>query len=351
MNVTYTGKLDIGGGGIGTTAYHQVMPLEREGLLKVAYAANNSKAPKKKLFRKVPSSPDKELTDNQYFDIYCSMKIKDAKVIQSWCSHCLNTFEKHPNSVKVINLFSAHIKTQAKLVNGELGTQLVSDSNIKQVSRELELADYIFIPSEFIRSSLREYKLDGKVIMVPFGVDLVKFYPVERKDKTFRVIFSGQNWIRKGLIYLLNAWNEINLENSELIVTGIAPELAVELNKKFPSVKAGWVENIIEAYQQSDVFCLPALEDGCPLATYEAMACGLPAIITNTTGTYQHIYNGTNGFIINSRDSKAIAERLQWLHDNREQCRKMGMSARKTIEAFPWERHEKGYIDFIKRII
>ena len=95
---------------------------------------------------------------------------------------------------------------------------------------------------------------------------------------------------------------------------------------------------------------MPTIEDGCPLATYEAMASGLPVIVSENTGTKQHIFPGTNGFIVPPKDIKSIMEYLQYFYDNRAENLKMGKNARKMAEAFPWERHEQAYVKWIKSL-
>ncbi len=349
MKVTYTGKVDVGGSGIGSIAWHQVKPLIEEDMLEMVYAEAGAKVPEK-YFRQTPdwarSTPYS--VQDLFFDAFCAiMMTKEPEILQTWGSHCLFQLRSFPKAISIVNLYSAHPVIQHNLMKGE-ESYAPSPVLMQKMIKELEECDHIFIPSEWILKSLREFDLDHKAKLVPFGVDLEKFTPRERprEDNTFRVVFAGQNWVRKGLLYLLKAWKKLNLKNAELVVAGVNEIQGINMD----NIKWGWIPDLVKTYQDSDVLCLPALEDGCPLVTYEAMACGTPPIITEATGTYQHVFNGTNGLVIKSKSVNAIAEALQMCYDNRDKVRQMGKMARKMAEAFPWERHEQAYVNWVKSL-
>lgn len=346
--VVYTGKMNIGGSGIGNTAMHQVKPLYEASLIKKIYASDIQIPPSMPLAalltEKIPSvnHPD-YYVDDSVFDMTVSLKMKEGDILQSWLGHCYSQFLKCRDSIKIVNLFSAHPNVQERLIK----IQQHPLQKEKQL-RELELADYIFIPSQFILDSLQEEGLGDKAVVVPFGVDLEKFIPAPKHDNIFRVIFVGSNWERKGGPLLMQAWEKMELQNSELIICGISKESFGD--QEFPkNVKVGWVPDLVKALQNSDVFCLPTLEDGCPLATHEAMACGLPIVISENTGTKQYITEGEEGHIIKPDSVDAICEVLESLHT--QNLTKMGEKSRHTIEKWPWERFEKGYIDFIQSLL
>lgn len=272
---------------------------------------------------------------------------KEPEILQTWGSHCLFQLRSFPKAISIVNLYSAHPIIQHNLMKGEQN-YIPKPVLLQKMVKELDECNYIFIPSEWVLKSLREFGLEYKAKLIPFGVDLNKFVPGEhlREDNIFRVIFVGQNWVRKGLLYLLKAWKKLKLEDAELVVAGVEKIQGIDID----NVKWGWVPDLVKAYQDSDVFCLPSLEDGAPLSCLEAMSCGIPPIITDTTGTYQHIYNGTNGLVIKSKSVDAIAGALQMCYDDRDRVRQMGDMARKMAEAFPWERHEQAYVKWIKSL-
>ena len=350
VRVTYSGKMQIGGSGIGSTAMHQVKPLYTNKMLGKIYASDLKPPSDASLlhlfFNQIPDIQHPTyFVGDVIFDTITSLMMEKPTILQSWLNHAHAQMIQHPDAIKIINLFSAHPDIQAELVG--IPDNLESQLSLQRQRAELEMADYILIPSQFVLKTLEEKGLGDKAIVMPFGVDLEKFTPADKTDDKFRVIFVGSNWIRKGGPLLLEAWDKLNLDNSELIICGISKEESQDMDIK-DNVKVGWVPDLVKSLQNSSVFCLPALEDGCPLATHEAMACGLPAIVTENTGTKDYITHGEDGFIIKPNDVDSICEVLEHLHG--QNLTKMGKRARKTIEKWPWERYERHYIDFIRRL-
>ena len=345
-SVTYTGKLHLGGAGIGKTAMHQVRPLLAANLLEKAFVADATDE-----FKEVAalvSLPGRMpvVLEDFAFDSVVAIVASRTKLLQSWLSHSLFTYLNNTFEFYVVNCFSAHITEQRRLLEQYSNKRLVHPLAERKVLRELELATHILCPSEFVLSTLRKHGLAGKAKLIPFGVDTEKFKPGEKRDDVFRVLFVGRNWIRKGLPLLLAAWEELKLQNAELHIVG------VELKEPIEGVKAeAWVDDIVAAYQNADVFCLPAIEDGCPLVTYEAFACGLPVIVSNTTGTAQHVWNGENGFVIETGDVSGLADVLQWFYDNRRELERMRRLARETALEWTWSRFESEYVKWISGIL
>jgi alpha-maltose-1-phosphate synthase len=74
----------------------------------------------------------------------------------------------------------------------------------------------------------------------------------------------------------------------------------------------------------------PSLTEGFGRVTLEAMACGIPVITTeNARGIVE---DGKTGFVVPIRDAKALAEKIQYLYDNREIASEMGRQARLAVE-------------------
>ncbi len=99
----------------------------------------------------------------------------------------------------------------------------------------------------------------------------------------------------------------------------------------------GFLNTPAEAYQQSDIFVFPSIEEGSALVTYEALACGLPVVTTPNAGSV--VRDGVEGFIVPIRDPDALAERMERLRTDVRLRREMGKAARRRAEEFPWERH------------
>lgn len=87
-------------------------------------------------------------------------------------------------------------------------------------------------------------------------------------------------------------------------------------------------------YLSSDVYVSTALSDGgISASTAEAMACGLPVIITDVVDNDRWIENGVNGYLVPAKNPSALADRIVYLLQQDESVRKtIGMNARKTIQ-------------------
>lgn len=344
--IVYSGSVNIGRGGIGDTASHHVKPLFEAGLLEWIYA-KDAVPPYDSITSKIGVDNVPYEVSDLFFDGVVSLMKKESKLLWGWGGHCLFTF-RATKMFKAMGCYSAHISEQKRLLEGESEENLVSPLMERKVSEELEMADAIHVPSEFVFNSLKKHGLAQKAKLIPFGVDLEKFRPAKREDDIFRVIFVGRNLVRKGLKYLLQAWIQLDLKDAELIVVGCEPI------KDFPNdsvVFQTWVDDLVKLYQSGDVFCLPAVEDGCPLVSYETMASGLPNIVSENTGTYQHIMNGKNGYVVRAKSSNEIADKLQYLYENRDECKWMGENSRKIAEEFPWSRFENDYLGWMKSLL
>lgn len=218
-------------------------------------------------------------------------------------------------------------------------------------------ADYISVPSSFNKRTFMENGIPAnKIIQVPYGVDLSLFKQVPKLDKIFRVIFGGGLCLRKGTHYLLQAFAELNLPNSELLLIGaINPEIVPFLKKYEGSYKHMTYRSLKELhkyYSQGSVFVLPSLEEGLAMVQPQAMACGLPVICTTNTGGEDIVRDGVDGFVIPIRDVEKLKEKILYLHKNPEICRQMGQSAKERVSTgFTWDDYGDKMIANYERIL
>lgn len=135
-------------------------------------------------------------------------------------------------------------------------------------------------------------------------------------------LFSGQDYKRKGLPQLLEAWTKhINrYPNDALVVIGKASTMDF-LIKEYNTFKSIYFEglvkyeNVYKYYAISDVFILPTIEDNWSLVIPEAMACGLPVATSIYNGCYPELVkHGVNGTTFDTFKIDSINEALEYLH-------------------------------------
>jgi glycosyltransferase involved in cell wall biosynthesis len=161
-------------------------------------------------------------------------------------------------------------------------------------------------------------------------------------SRKFRISFVGLIEPWKGFHYLVEAFNALKLKDSELVLWGGSGSRSVsqylqEQMARNPSIIIRPVTvrqfGYGNVYGKSSVFVHPSLADGFGYVVAEAMASGLPVIVTEATGAADLIVDGENGYIVPVGDSEAICERLRHLAENPHLLRQMGEAARTTARS------------------
>ncbi len=213
----------------------------------------------------------------------------------------------------------------------------------EQLEQEISLADRILVGSSFVKQSfLAEGVAEDKLVVVPYGADTRLFEPSEDWEKlgdAFRVLFVGQIGQRKGISYLLRAYERFRAVGTTLTLVGALQgdgEAFIPFRGLFehiPHVPRAVLRGI---YQSADVFLFPTLVEGMPLVVLEAMASGLP-VITTPNGPGDIVRDGVDGFLVPPRNVDAIEERLQFLRSNPAVRMEMAKNARLRALAFTWD--------------
>ena len=94
----------------------------------------------------------------------------------------------------------------------------------------------------------------------------------------------------------------------------------------------GWVDDFSSVLPRWDVFVLPSLEEGFPIAALDAMAAGLPVVASAVGGVPELIEDGKTGWLVPPRDVEALASRIRLLLSNREQRLAMGAAAQARVQ-------------------
>jgi len=111
--------------------------------------------------------------------------------------------------------------------------------------------------------------------------------------------------------------------------------------------------NVAEYLIASNVFLMPSLEEGLPLALLEAMVCGLPIVATNVGGIPEVITDGANGFLVEPKNSLALAKKIEYLLNlEQERRKKIGLEGRKVVEEkFSLEKMERDYKNLYQQFL
>ncbi len=308
---------------------------------------------------------------SNYFEKKASklIDIKNIDILIGWSGFSLSSFEKAKNfnCIKVLERGSTHIEFQRDILLKEyrlmnLKPKLPSREIIKKELKEYELADYITVPSEFAKKTFLEKGLPKhKIIKIPYGVNIKQFDIVNEKKikkNLFRVIYVGNCSVRKGIIYLLKVFEELNLKNSELMIVGnIDTEIRPILSKYLRSKKVNYLKSknqneLYKFYNISDVFVTCTIEEGLSMVQLQAMACGLPIICTQNSGGEDIVKDGYDGFIIPVRDTIELKKKIKFFYNNPHICKKMGKNARiKSKNYLTWKDYGEKVISNYNKIL
>ena len=222
-----------------------------------------------------------------------------------------------------------------------------------ELDMECEQADQILIGSQFARNAFMEEGFPAeKMIVIPYGADLTRFSQGPsgaEQGKTFRALFVGSIVQRKGVSYLLRAYQRFKGPNTELVLVGNYPDDMrpfVPFRDDFKHIPHVPQADLPKIYQNADVFVFPSLLEGMGLVVLEAMASGLP-VITTPNGPGDLVRNGVDGFVVPIRDVDAIVEKLEFFRTHPEDRLRMGQNARERSKEFTWERYKKKVTAFI----
>lgn len=213
----------------------------------------------------------------------------------------------------------------------------------RELLEELGRTDYHVAQSRFALRSLVEYGVDpNRVFLMPLGVETERFAPRSewRADRPFRALFAGQLTIRKGVHHLLAAWAAAALPGAELLFAGGTREPFIRdllARAEGRTRHLGFVPHarLQDVYREADIFVIPSLAEGGVYVVYEALASGLPCIVSENAGSA--VRDGIEGFVVPVGDVQALAHRIRQLHDDADLRRRMSAAARARAGGFSWE--------------
>jgi len=123
-----------------------------------------------------------------------------------------------------------------------------------------------------------------------------------------------------------------------LIIVGDGPEreelenLASEIQLSSHVIFTGFREDAHLFYRIMNIFLLSSFSEGTAMTILEAMATGLPCIVTDVGGNPEIVENGETGFVVPNNDEKVLAEKINYLLGNEIMMKKMGKAGRRRFE-------------------
>jgi glycosyltransferase involved in cell wall biosynthesis len=107
---------------------------------------------------------------------------------------------------------------------------------------------------------------------------------------------------------------------------------------------------VMDVMMESDVLVLPSLGEGFGLVVTEALACGLPVIVTPNVGSSDLVHDGQEGFVVPVGSADLIAERLHTLHGDRELLAAMSRKAQASAAEASWESYRSNFRETVEAV-
>jgi len=281
------------------------------------------------------------------FDWWVSKQIKKTKpkVVIAFENSAYHTF-------KAAKEIGAKCVLEAPSFHHTMGEKLLIDqaSNYRpeinrRKDKEVELADLIITCSPLAAESYIEQGVNPekiKPMLLGANLPLQTQEKKYKQDKTIKFVFAGVLSYRKSTDLILNVFQRLNQEgfNTEItLIGGIAEPKWQEKIKQ--AVNAHHHPNVSQAelyklYSQADCLLLPSRFDSFGMVVPEAMACGIPAIVSTQTGSKAIIEQfPKSGWIIETTEEllyQCIKQRIQ----TPQALAEAGKFAYQAAEHFTW---------------
>jgi len=299
--------------------------------------------------RFILKTKNKDLKIGIEFDRWVSKKIKNMD-FDAFIGYELSSYEsfkvcKEKNKICIYDLPSVSYNFQKEIFKKY--NKKYNEREIEIKDKELKLADYILAPSEIVKKSLISLGIsEKKIIKIPYGVDISKFSPKKeyKKDRILKIIFVGTITWHKGIEILLKAVKDLKkIINVELNLVGKI--VNYEILKEYKGLYNYHFfiphEKLNDFYKENDIFVFPSLIEGFAQVVLEAMASGLPVIVSDRAGSNDAVRDGIDGFIIPPGDVEALKEKIIYFYNNREKIEEMGKNASLNAKNYTWEKYRK----------
>ena len=293
-------------------------------------------------FARVPASSNVLHADSWLYDRSVATVIRPGDLFIGWATASLATARaaKGRGGRFVLDRACPHVNFQQQIVQEESAALGIRWRPEPAWFRDRQLAEYaeaerILAPSEYTRATFPE-PMRSKIIKAPlFGrCDFPAETHPERHSE-FTVGAVGGEPVRKGYLYLLDAWERLALPNARLLIRSDAdfaqyPALRDRLARLSNVELVRYVPNINDFYQRCDAFVLPSVDDGFGMALFEAMANEVACIATTHCGSSELLTPGRDGIVIPPRNAELLAEALLSLYQQEDLRRALASAARVT---------------------
>lgn len=221
----------------------------------------------------------------------------------------------------------------------------------------------VILLAEELYQDVCKYVNRKDVYICPNGIPEQKDMPVKKSDEGFNVLFLSNMMAAKGVWDLVDACKILKDRNRNFQCNFVGKWSDIsekEFNNKIQEYKlddivfahgAKYGNEKNEFFEKTHCFILPTHNECFPLVLLEAMEQGIACISTDEGGIKGIIDDNKTGYVVIKNNPLLLAEKLEYLMDNREQCIAMGIAGRdKFKKEFTISRFENNLKNILQEI-
>ncbi len=225
---------------------------------------------------------------------------------------------------------------------------------VKRYARFLyNKCDLILVPSSEVAELFKRNHIASQKKVIHLATNTDKFVPISEKDKVkakerlginpkMKVVgFAGRIGREKDILTLYRAFTRLQKKRSDVLLLIVGQDLGgvtESFKEKENIMIVGHTNKIVEYFHAMDVYVLTSLTETTSLSTIEAMACGLPVVVTRVGYVAEYVKDGQNGYFFPKKDSYTLSRFIEALLADEPLRKKLGENARKTVvDEFSWQ--------------
>jgi len=162
------------------------------------------------------------------------------------------------------------------------------------------------------------------------------------ENKNQKVILKAVNKLNDVSIHYILCGKGDQLENLQTLTR----ELGIENNVHF----LGYRTDVVDICSQADVYVMPSKREGLPVASLEAMYCGLPVIASDTRGIQDYVADGKSGFLCGTESQSEFAAAILHMKNNAALRMQCGDFNRETVKAYCLGQVKEEVLNLFSRI-
>ena len=190
---------------------------------------------------------------------------------------------------------------------------------------------------------------ENKISVLPQGVDITIFNGADNAEKNELrekeqihighpiVLFCARISLVKGVDTMQKAWRKVHSKRPDallVVVGGGDKHLVADIINTGQELEHSirFIGEVLDTsiwYKIADIYFFPSRGEGLPTSLMEALASGVPSVVSKVSGCEDLLFDDQNGYLVESEDAETMAERILYLLDNKEVCDRMAKWARK----------------------